>query len=315
MNIWKIGAFNLLALSLVALHGCNSLRQEVNPDRLNRESAKLVVNCFLSPQDTVLAVKVTRSLPVLGETSTFSYMEDNVTDATVTLTEGSRSAVLRYDPKLRYYRAAVSQLPIMAGRTYSVAVQTPTGEQATANTTIPEQVAVTDIVLDSAVTKDFGLTTKNYYARLRWRDPAGKPNFYQVMGNNEYAYVTKYQPSPKAPLRDTVYQFQGIWYFDGGSTNTDVGRDGQVLESTRARLSIRQSWTNGKQDPSRPVGPLNAYLLNLNEAYFRYRDAIERQNQVGDNPFAEPVLIPTNIQGGFGCFAGYNRSTLTINLK
>jgi hypothetical protein len=63
------------------------------------------------------------------------------------------------------------------------------------------------------------------------------------------------------------------------------------------------------------VGKLNAYLLNVDEAYFRYYDAVERQNQLGDNPFAEPVPVPTNILGGLGCFAGYNRSSLTIELK
>jgi len=315
INARRMGACSLFILGLIAFSGCDSLRQEVNPDRLNREAAKLVVTCFLSPQDTVLAVKVTRSQPVLGVSTSFSYQGVDVTNATVTLAEGSRTATLHYDGKLGYYRAPVSLLPIVAGRTYSISVQTPAGEQATASTFIPELVPLTDILLDSAITNEYGRATKQYYVRLRWRDPAGKPNFYQIMGDNEHTYTNQYRPSPSAPVRDTTVTSRGKWFFNNSSTTTDIGRDGQELVSARGRLSTVYSFTNGKQDLSRPVGKLNAYLLNVDEAYFRYYDAVERQNQLGDNPFAEPVPVPTNILGGLGCFAGYNRSSLTIELK
>ena len=305
----------LLVCLIFWLMGCDSLRQEVEPDRLNREAAKLVVTCFLSPQDTVLAVKVSRSQPVLGETNGFSYAGINVPDATVLLSEGGRSATLRYDARLGYYQAAISQLPVIVGRTYTLAVQTPAGERAEASCTVPESITLNEIVLDSSITNDFGLTTKQYYARLRWRDPVGKPNFYQLMGDNEYTQRSRYQPSPNTPVRDTLYQLRGNWFFDNGSTSTDIGRDGQELVSVRGRLAMTYEWTNGNQLINRPVGQLNAHLLHVDESYYRYYDAVERQAQVLGNPFAEPVPIPTNIQGAFGCFAGYNRSTLTVVLK
>ena len=317
MKTGKLGAFSLLAFALIYLSGCDSLRQEVDPDRLNRESAKLVVNCFLSPQDTVLAVKITRSQPVLGETVGFSYAGNSVNDATVTLSEGSRSATLKFDYRKGYYQAAISQLPIVTGRTYSIVVHTPAGERAEASCTVPELILLNDILIDTVETREYGLATKKYQARLRWRDPAGKPNYYQLAGDNEYIYQSQYWSSstPKIPPRDTLYKSQGNWHFDKESTSTDQGRDGQDLVSVRGRLAIGYSWTNGKQTPSRPVGRLNAYLLNVDENYYRYYDAIERQSRVIDNPFAEPVPVPSNIQGGLGCFSAYNRSTLTMTLK
>ena len=298
-----------------SLISCDSLRQEVDPDRLNREAAKLVVTCFLSPQDTVLAAKVARSETVLGESTGYFNAGVNVADATVMLLEGGRSATLRYDAKLGYYRAATSQLPIIAGRTYSIIVQTPAGERAEASCIVPESVTLSDIVLDSAITNDFGLTTKRYYARLRWRDPAEKPNFYQLMGDNEYTLRSRYQPSPNAPVRDTLFRLRGNWSFDNGSTTTDLGRNGQDLVSVRGRLAMTYAWTNGIQEPSRPMGQLNAHLLNVDENYFRYQDAVERQSGASGNPFAEPVPVPSNIQGALGCFGAYNRSTLTMKLK
>ena len=298
-----------------SLTSCESLRQEVNPDRLNRESAKLVVTCFLSPQDTVLAAKIARSETVLGESTGNFNAGANVSDAIVTLSEGGRSVTLRYDAKLGHYQAAISQLPIVAGRTYSIAVQTPAGERAEASCTVPEFVVLKYIMLDSAITNDFGRSMKRYYARLRWLDPAGKPNFYQFMGDNEYTYTTSYRPDPNLPWRDTLFTTRQNWYFTNGSTNTDFGRDGQDLESARGQLAMQLSFTNGQQDSSRPVGQLNAHLLNVDENYYRYQDAVERQSQVLGNPFAEPVPIPSNIQGALGCFGAYNRSTITMTLK
>lgn len=297
------------------LLSCDSLRQEVDPNRLNREAAKLVVTCFLSPQDTVLAVKVTRSQPVLGENTANSTTGINVPDATVTLSEGGQSVTLRYDARLGYYQAAIGQLPVVVSRTYALAVQTPAGEQAKASCTVPESVALKDILLDSAVTNDFGRTAKHYYARLRWRDPAGKPNFYQLMGDNEYTVRNQYRISPNSPLRDTLYRLRGTWFFDNGSTTTDVGRDGQELVSVRGRLATYYVFINGQQELNRPVGQLNAHLLNVDENYYRYHNAVERQSQVSGNPFAEPVPVPSNIQGALGCFGSYNRSTLTVKLK
>lgn len=313
----KKSFFPTLSVCLIFwLMGCDSLRREVDPDRLNREAAKLVVTCFLSPQDTVLAVKVSRSQPVLEENTGFSYAGINVPDATVMLSEGGRSVTLRYDARLGYYQAAISQLPVVVGRTYTLAVQTPTGERAEANCTVPESIALNEIVLDSAIANDFGLTVKRYYARLRWRDPAGKPNFYQLVGDNEYTQRSWYQPSPNTPIRDTLYQLRGNWLFDNGSTSTDIGRDGQELVSVRGRLAMFYTFINGQQElSSRPVGQLNAYLLHVDENYYRYYDAVERQSQVSGNPFAEPVPVPSNIQGALGCFGAYNRSTLTMTLK
>lgn len=308
--------YSLTVLCLfVSLVSCDSLRQEVNPDRLNREAAKLVVTCFLSPQDTVLAAKVVRSETVLGESAGYFNAGVNVSDATVTLSEGGRSVTLRYDAKLGYYRATISQLPIVAGRTYSIAVQTPAGERAEASCTVPELVALNEIVIDSSVSNDFGRPTKRYYARLRWRDPAGKPNFYQLAGDNAYTYMTYYQPIPNAPSRDTTLTTRQSWNFTNGSTSTDVGRDGEDLLSARGQLAMQLAWANGIQVPSKPVGKLNAYLLNVDQPYYQYQDAVERQSQVLGNPFAEPVPIPSNIQGALGCFGAYNRSALTIDLK
>ncbi|MBD2754622.1 DUF4249 domain-containing protein [Spirosoma validum] len=304
-------------LAIILFTACNSLRQEVEPKGLVQEPEKLVVACFISPQDTVLAALVSRTLPVLG---TGNQYNTDITNATVTLSDGQRSVILKLKPSVpnsgivTSYRANVSELPIVTGKTYKLTVRVPDGREVTGTCTVPESVVLNQITVDSATTTDFGLSRKEYYARMRWRDPAGQTNFYRVTGNNEFTYTYKTQTSPNGPIRDTTMRMWGDWYFTTGSTLTDLGRDGQEIISGRGRLAISYSWANGKQNPSFPR-QLNAHLMNVDENYYRYHDAVERQNQAGDNPFAEPVPIPTNIQGGLGCFGAYNRSTLTMQLK
>ncbi|WP_077923740.1 DUF4249 domain-containing protein [Spirosoma sp. 209] len=306
-------------LSVLLLAGCDSLRQEVEPKGITREGEKLVVTCFISPQDTVLVALVTRSLPVLG-TADPILTPTSVRDATVTLSDGSQTITMTSTigrlPLIAYdYRADAREMPIIVGKTYTLTVSVPDGRQVTARCTVPGPVPIDQVVLDSSITNEFGLTTKNYHARLRWRDPAGQPNYYRVAGDNEYTYRSQYVPTPGGPVKDTLIKTRSGWTFNNGSTTTDIGRDGQEIVSQRARLAIAYSWINGQQQVSRPTGPINAYLLSVDENYYRYHDSVERQNEVGGNPFAEPVPIQTNVQGGLGCFGAYNQARASVTFR
>lgn len=301
-----------MLLTGLALAGCNSLKQEVNPDKLVGEPAKLVATCFISPQDTVLAVRVSLSQPMLGSTGSSSA---DVPDAIVTLSDGKQTIQLRYRKEVNYHRADIRQLPVMAGQVYTLTVKTANGQfSVNANCTVPGPVALDKVLVDSAITTSFGRPLKEYYVRLKWRDPAGQANYYRAAGQNEYAYSAQYGSTPGGPVRDTLIRSQGNWLFTNGSTSTDVGQDGQEMVSGRGRLAVQYSFQNSEQNRL-PQGKLTAYLLNVDENYYRYHDEVDRQSKVRNNPFAEPVLIQTNIQGGLGCFGAYNKSTLVTELK
>ncbi|MBD0254725.1 MAG: DUF4249 family protein, partial [Cytophagales bacterium] len=57
---------------------------------------------------------------------------------------------------------------------------------------------------------------------------------------------------------------------------------------------------------------LYAYLLHTDRAYFEYHRTL-RAN-ADSNPFAEPVLLYSNVEGGLGVFAAFNRTTLEVKL-
>lgn len=310
-------------ISLLLMTSCDSLRKEVDPSRLNREAAKLVVTCFLSPQDTVLAVKINRSQPVLGNDVGYIYNGNTVTNATVTLSEGNRSILLPYAARETYYKEDISKLPILAGHTYTLTVQTPGGEQVTSACTIPEPVNLARVAFDSVESSSSGgrYVYTQYFVRGHWQDPAGQANYYQLTGSFRAIFLCKScESNPNYKEQEQVT----TPYFDNnGNTSllTDRGFEGKEMVSDRAYYA---SFQKINQAVNGPVSSLNSQyksatlfvnLLSTDQAYYQYRDAIGRQTGAGDNPFAEPVPVPSNIQGGLGCFAGYNRSTMVIKLK
>ncbi|GAB2521403.1 DUF4249 domain-containing protein [Spirosoma aerophilum] len=304
-------------LAMIALLGsCNSLRNEVDPEQLGLEQAKLVVSGFLCPQDTVLTIKVTRSNTVVGDSLSLLQTGNNITDATVTIADGNQSVRLLYNnlkqgvdtTKQFYYSASTRLLPILAGHTYSLTVTTANGQRATSTCTIPQAVDPTVIKFDSLAETQNRRPTERYYIRVNWQDPAGQANAYQVAGI--FRYTTK------TNVREEAYTSLS---FDDDRRGlfTDDGLDGTIIPSGRAFITPNSS-TSTLQ-----TGFFNQYntasvtvsLLSVEQSYYRYQEAIIRQRRSRNNPFAEPVLIPSNIQGGLGCFAGYNNATRTLKLK
>ncbi|RIV27390.1 DUF4249 domain-containing protein [Fibrisoma montanum] len=322
MTMKRIAGLLLFAAGVLFLMACDSLRQEINPDRLTTEPQKLVVSCFIAPGDTAVVVRVSRSQSVVGTTTPAS---STVANALVTFSDGTQSVTLRVRDSQTYmygillsgfseYWAKTSVMPIRAGQTYRLRVEAPGSPAVEAECTVPGPVALSSFTVDSAVINNFGFTSTEYYVRLRWTDPAGQANFYRVAGSNEYSFTTRYT-QPNRPPRDTTIRQIGQISFGNNLTVNDAGRDGQDMISGRGQLVASSSFVTGQRQSVRPAGRVAVYLLNVDENYYRYHDAVERQAGTDGNPFAEPVPIPTNIRGGLGCFGAYNRSSLTMELK
>lgn len=290
---------------------CGSLRNEVDPELLNRQASKLVVTCFLSPQDTVLAVKVSRSQTVLSDSANTSAY-DNIPGAVVTLTESDRTVTLRTRTNTTnandYYRVEASRFPVIPGRTYKLVVQTAQGERAESSCTIPGPVKLTSLTYDSTVVNQIIRQQRRYFVRARWQDPAAQTNYYQLLGTFQYV-----NSKPDTARR---VEFRTL-RFDTNTSNLQTDESSQDKEMISERAFLNRG------TPERSTSFLSNYktatvvvdLLNTDQAYYNYQYAVGRQAQASGNPFAEPVLIPSNIQGALGCFAGYNKSTLVLTLK
>jgi hypothetical protein len=60
---------------------------------------------------------------------------------------------------------------------------------------------------------------------------------------------------------------------------------------------------------------LQASLLHTDRHYYQYHLSVRGASRSQDNPFAEPTLIYSNVTGGLGIFAAYNRTAFAMQLK
>lgn len=304
----------LLLILLTSLASCGSLIQDVDPGLLPKTGSQLVVHCYVSPQDTTLTAIVSTSRTSVGvQTATDQF--NAVQDATVTLASGDRLVTLRYDPKQALYRADARLFPVQVGQTYTLRVATPDGRQVSASSTVPPAVPIAEVRFDSAAARFQAAGVMDYSVRLRWQDPAGSVNYYHVAGNTRYGSIDRvyqtggnYIDTPYRAISEISFRTDGRLPYV-----TDQNLDGQTIESPRGRITSNQTF-GGRPVMNSPVF-VDVYLLNVTEAYYRYHESVRRQSQVSDNPFAEPVLIAGNIQGGFGCFGAYSRTTQTVRLN
>jgi hypothetical protein len=308
----RFSVYCLLALAgWLTLVSCNPLRNEVTSSPWQPTQIPLAITCFLSPQDVVLVVKVSQITPIIGDQSG-PPTEVLVPDASVRLSQGSQSVVLTYDAKRGIYQCPARSLPIRVGQTYELAVYTSTGQLATSRCVIPQPVALTQTIFDSTSSQQLGRLITRYFVEAHWQEPTDGLHYYQVTGL--LRFVRKADPAAPAVGEEVSYlQF-------------DRPEDEYIAYSQEKSGSMKAGpayLSSPSTSPDQAVGFDNYYnrakvvmnLLHTTAAYYQYQQAVARQLQTTRNPFAEPVPIPSNIDGAVGCFGAYNRSTGVILLK
>ena len=307
----KIFLYSFLIISQLFLLSCESLIKEIDPSFLPETDSKLVVACFISPQDTVLAAKVTETKLLIGTTGD---IRDDITNATVNLSDGSKSIRLGYNPKLGYYRALPSELPILVGKTYTITVNTPDGRQVNASTTVPNTIAIKEVKIDSSKVNDFQqgntVTNTEYDVKVIWQDKTSEKNYYRAISGYDVIYQISEAKTNKK-LNDTL-----ISSLVDLRTIEDKDTDGQLLSLNRTFLPSMN--ISGIQDNRKVSGKrldkIKVGLLQTDIHYYNYHTSLRRQRE-NNNPFAEPVLLYTNINGGFGCFGAYNATWQEFKAK
>ncbi|MGB3617937.1 MAG: DUF4249 domain-containing protein [Catalinimonas sp.] len=287
----------LVCVCLAVLAGCI----EDVPERYLPEGvSKLVITSFISPDDTLLAVRVTRSEPILGVRS-FTEPFEVIEDATVTITSPEERLQLRFDTDdtSGVYRAAVVDF-VRPGQTYTLEVTTPGGERATATCRVPlaTDVPTPELRLDTIVEDWGGGPTLEQRLNVFWTDAPGLGDYYRVWA--QYAFESKQYVYFQGQIYDSVWvsQISEIYFEEAGAVS-DAGGDGQ-------RYAVRNGYLGWFGEDAFARNPrATVYLLRTDEDYYRYHRSLELFNRADGNPFAEPAPLYSNVEGGLGVFASY----------
>ncbi|PBQ32991.1 hypothetical protein CNR22_14805 [Sphingobacteriaceae bacterium] len=244
--------------------------------RLPEIPSRLVIVSFLSPQDTLLRVEVTQSEPLYNNAKKNKYKP--VENAFVTISSQLGSGTFVYDPVSEYYVLDSALLKIREGIVYTISVSTPDGKSASASTRIPS--ANTSLVFEQ---------NPDSTLKIKWTDPAETEDYYRLFWQSSSYYLFEGY-NQNGNFSDTIYTkyVTAEWYPDTESKNG-------VLSSSV------QFYYNFLYEPDTYI-----YLLHVSKEYYDYHTRLQLALNSGTNPFSEPVPMYSNINNGYGIFAGYN---------
>jgi len=196
---------------------------------------------------------------------------------------------------------------------YTLEVDHPTLGMATASTSIPESVEITNIEFE----EDFGIAPSTFESSdallVSFVDPPGD-NYYSIkIDNNTLILDTVVISGDTIIYESGIYlgldtdEFGALVIPDGIYFNDDLF-DGE--DHTVTLFLTGFEWEEDKE------AILNNMVLNwevLSEDKFNFDTSLETYyNSQGFGPFTEAVSVYNNIEGGVGVFAGVNRTYVPV---
>lgn len=263
--------------ALFIFASCEEMMSDVN---IPSSVPKLVVTGYLSTVDDTITITVQKSRPLYVPSTAWGNPYPPLTNALVTISDGSNTVILPYDAFTGNYRIPATAMPVLAGTSYFLSVTTPDGNSATSSCRVPQgtapEVEITGI---DTINQNGGILKK---VSFRFLDLPGNGQYYGISAGSYYGYDI-----------DTNPAFYPIDFEHGDPFVSDKNKEGEYF-----------SYRTQEIDEYRTNSNLYISLLITDENYFNFHRSLNSFQ--GDNPFAEPTTIFTNIQGGLGVFAGVN---------
>ena len=159
-------------------------------------------------------------------------------------------------------------------------------------------------------------------------DPGDRRNFYLLEGfvGQRYFIEQVFDPVSGTFVNDTIELAEPFWSRANFSTTDlvltsemDMGPDESRVFFRR--VIFRDDVFNGStrsfrvrlESIFRP-GSLDFRLVSISESAFLYYRTLERYAFAQGDPFAEPVQVFTNVEGGLGIWAGTNTEQVFIDI-
>lgn len=283
-----------IGLLIVLLTSCEKLVDDVEPPKI---ASKLVLFAFLSPEDSIVKVEVSRSRPIFGRNSTGNPLA-YVSDAIVTVTDQNGQRVnLNYVDSVNGYLVGKAQYTIQPGQTYKVVAQVG-NELVTGETTVPLQtVQFTSVTYRKIFTPNqnssyFGPV---YIYTYKWQDEPANGNFYRVSVDSRMFSLIYNGPNDIDSVENYYNICNSIW--------DDASKNGQQLTGTCEDYAYY-----GVEGDT-----VGFTLLNTDIHYAEYHK--RRLNYFGEDPFSEPVQQYSNVSTGLGIVSSFRKSTQQVLVK
>ncbi len=302
-------AFSIF-LALFLLAACEPQSEEI-PDT----GRKTVINGLLST-DSLISVNIHTS-EYITDTNFIGSDKESFSHANALILEnGTTIDSMRYSQiwggtdafinKNNYFASRVFPLP---GHTYKIMVRNPGLPDATATAKIPQLVGIDSI--DTTLVTLTGAfeeweSNKRLVCNVTFTDPRDEQNyylFYVYRGVDNYSKAvmefTSKDPIIEEELNHGTIKL-GIAFTDksinGQSHTLNIIMDGKDIG--------RPFWGSDPPFYSNHRTTLYFRLYSIAEEYFSYIRTLNLFFKNYNDPLAEPTQVYSNVEGGYGIFAG-----------
>ena len=312
MKLINIQIYLLIIITLI-FSNCRERTVQVD---LPVSENEIIINAIISPNDSLLNVRISKSQPAFGKKSNDPFqlliLSRQIDSVIIKNTENNQKIVLPLvkesaEPPEDFdgfslhsssliYTAFTSNFPIQEGKTYQLVVSMKDNIKITAQTTIPSIIDTTRI---NAINNS-----------IQWRDVKNTTNFYSV------------EARVKIISTDNFGE-QAFFFIELPFSNelfTDENKDGKILS---AKLDIDVSLETyisefNSGNSNQALGgneKLEIEVLSIPEIFYDYLKAIETYERYNDGSNNNPINIPTNIEGdALGIFSSYNTTKKIMDL-
>jgi hypothetical protein len=309
-NMKAITQLSILAMIAFVNQSC---QKEIDL-KLDEYQPKLAISSLFE-QDSNFYFSIAESQSVL-DNDTFPPLENVSILLTNSLGESETiSALVDHTFYYQNKRVYKSNMRAREGLTYDISVSHPNHKTATATAGIPDGVQITS--LDTQTVLEFG------YPALRinmiFQDPV-VTNYYEL---KLFAYAPEivYDKQTWEAI-DTIMSFQEMYYSFPSDGLLDNGGNSifsdELFNGKEYTLSFNtdKSYIDYLLEGKEAFPEAEIFLLpelrSISKEYYDYQTSMVKYWNADGNPFAQPVQVYTNIENGFGIFAGFGKSNDTI---
>ena len=250
-----------------------------------------VIYSYICPTDSIIRLKLMSSSPLFGSDQIDILAA--VSDGVVKISSAQGTAQLIFNQNTGYYELKTNSYPIIPGQVYKMTVTTINGDVATAETQVPFTAVPINTVTVETITENYqtGDRIKAFFT-----DEANSVNYYRIAASHCFVYNGQ---------TDTIINDTQI-----NELYSDLNHNGES-----SSLAGKFYQTDSTQYYSTEY--YDVFLYNCSQTYYNFYKSLKNYSGVGISfpPPAEPTLMYSNVQGGFGCFGAYTRSILRYKKK
>ena len=254
--------------------------------------SRLFIAGFLSPSDTISLISVSANQHLYGDLDKIN----RTGKLTASISDGNKEIMLSIAEDYMYFRS--EQMNILPGNTYRLKVKSDNGMDATAECTIPVPGELKASLDTFSIYKEVnGYEFLQFKTMFHLTNQSDTEYFYRIIAKT--TSFKKYSSNETSSVYDnTIWMKKQLYTYKEADTENTLNIPFELNYDSHYYDSIF----------------LKVYVIKSEKSYYLYHKSLEDYND-GENPFAEPTPVYSNVEGGLGIFTSYTMDSLVYRLK